>query len=268
MIATLDPPEAALVPDLHQQVAVSCEGLTKEFIAGDTRTIALHDVDLEVYAGQLTFVVGPSGCGKTTLISIIAGLLEPTRGSVAVLGTDFAKISARGLVDFRARSIGFVFQQYNLLPALTAAENVAVPLIITGTRRPAAISRARQMLGRVGLADRADSFPAQLSGGQQQRVAIARALINDPKLLVCDEPTAALDAKAGQMVLELIKEIAVEAGRAVIVVTHDSRIYGFEDRMVEMSDGRIEHIDGGEHWTADARKLAHTGMNSTTIRRR
>jgi putative ABC transport system ATP-binding protein len=172
------------------------------------------------------------------------------------------------LVNFRARNIGFVFQQYNLLPALTAAENVAVPLIITGARRPAAVARARQMLGRVGLADRADSFPAQLSGGQQQRVAIARALINDPKLLVCDEPTAALDAKAGQMVLELIKEIAVEAGRAVIVVTHDSRIYGFEDRMVEMSDGRIEHIDGGEGWTADSRKLAHTGMNSTTIRRR
>jgi len=196
-------------------------------------------VDLEVSDGQLTLLVGPSGCGKTSLISIVAGLLNPTQGSVVVLGTDLSKLSGRQLVEFRAKNIGFVFQQYNLLPALSAAENAAVPLIITGWTRARAIARAREMLATVGLSHRADKFPSQLSGGEQQRVAIARALINEPRLLVCDEPTSALDAKSGQTVMELIKEVAVQPGRAVIVVTHDSRVYGFGDRMVEMSDGRI-----------------------------
>jgi putative ABC transport system ATP-binding protein len=245
MIATLNHTQSLVVEETLSDVAVSCRGLTKEFIAGDTQTVALRDVDLEVYSGQLTFVAGPSGCGKTTLISIIAGLLNPTRGSIEVLGTEFSKISASKLVEFRAKNVGFVFQQYNLLPALSAAENAAVPLIITGSPRARAVAKARQMLARVGLADRADAFPAQLSGGQQQRVAIARALINDPRLLVCDEPTAALDAKSGHTVLNLIREIAVEPGRAVIVVTHDSRIFGMEDRMIEMNDGRIERIDDG-----------------------
>jgi len=247
MIAILDRTQRPTTRPPQSDVAVSCRGLTKEFIAGDTKTVALRDVDLDVYSGQLTFVAGPSGCGKTTLISIIAGLLNPTRGSIEVLGTDFSKISAGKLVEFRANSVGFVFQQYNLLPALSAAENAAVPLIITGSPRAKAVAKARQMLARVGLAERADAFPAQLSGGQQQRVAIARALINDPKLLVCDEPTAALDAKSGQTVLNLIRDIAVEPGRAVIVVTHDSRIFGMQDRMIEMSDGRIERIDDAEN---------------------
>jgi putative ABC transport system ATP-binding protein len=262
MIAMLDRTQTSVVEEPLSDVAVSCRGLTKEFIAGDTKTVALRDVDLEVYSGQLTFVAGPSGCGKTTLISIIAGLLNPTRGSINVLGADFSKISGRKLVEFRARNVGFVFQQYNLLPALSAAENAAVPLIITGSPRAKAVARARQMLARVGLSDRAEAFPAQLSGGQQQRVAIARALINDPKLLVCDEPTAALDAKSGQTVLELIKEIAVEPGRAVIVVTHDSRIFGMQDRMVEMSDGHIERIDDGDNkWPHNVSKRSHPRLN-------
>jgi putative ABC transport system ATP-binding protein len=222
--------------------AVSCVGVTKEFGAGDAKTIALRGVDLDVYAAELSLLVGPSGCGKTTLISIIAGLLDPTRGSVTVLDTELSKLRGRKLVEFRARTIGFVFQQYNLLPALTATENAAVPLIIAGWARPKAFARSRVMLDRVGLAHRADAFPAQLSSGQQQRVAIARALINEPRLLVCDEPTAALDAHAGQTVMELIKGVAVEPGRAVIVVTHDNRIYDFGDRIVEMSDGRIQRI--------------------------
>jgi putative ABC transport system ATP-binding protein len=221
------------------QAAVSCKGVTKDFGANGTRTLALRGVDLEVSDGQLTLLVGPSGCGKTTLISIVAGLLNPTQGSVVVLGTDLAKLSGRRLVEFRAKNIGFVFQQYNLLPALSAAENAAVPLIITGWSRARAIARAREMLATVGLSHRADQFPSQLSGGEQQRVAIARALINEPRLLVCDEPTSALDAVSGQTVMELIKEVAVQPGRAVIVVTHDSRVYAFGDRMVEMSDGRI-----------------------------
>src|SRR5262245_60903916 len=225
--------------------AVSCHGVTKEFGAGDTKTVALHGVDLALHAGELSLVVGPSGCGKTTLISIIAGLLDPTRGSVNVLGTELSKLTGSKLVDYRAKNIGFVFQQYNLLPALSAAENAAVPLIITGWRRSKAVARAREILAAVGLEHRTHAFPSQLSSGQQQRVAIARALINEPRLLVCDEPTAALDAKSGHTVMELIQEVAVQPGRAVIVVTHDNRIFEFGDRIVEMSDGRVERIVAG-----------------------
>jgi putative ABC transport system ATP-binding protein len=221
------------------KAAVSCEGITKEFGANGNKTLALRGVDVDIYGGQMTLLVGPSGCGKTTLISIVAGLLNPTAGRVSVFGTDLARLTGRRLVEFRAKNVGFVFQQYNLLPALSAAENAAVPLIIGGWNRSKAIARARETLATVGLGDRADNFPSQLSGGQQQRVAIARALINEPRLLVCDEPTSALDARSGQTVMELITEVAVQPGRAVIVVTHDSRVYEFGDRIVEMSDGRV-----------------------------
>ena len=224
--------------------AVSCTGVTKEFGTADAKTIALRGVDLSVHAGQLSLLVGPSGCGKTTLISIIAGLLNPTQGSVNVLGTELSRLTGRALVEFRARNIGFVFQLYNLLPALSATENAAVPLIIAGWPRAKAFAKAREILASVGLGDRLDSLPSQLSSGQQQRVAIARALINEPRLLVCDEPTAALDARAGHTVMELIKEVAVQPGRTVIVVTHDSRVYELGDRIVEMSDGRIERVQG------------------------
>jgi putative ABC transport system ATP-binding protein len=162
------------------------------------------------------------------------------------LGTDRATLSDRELVSFRGRNIGFVFQQYNLLPALTAAENAAVPLIIGGVPRKQAIARARETLGLVGLAARADARPNQLSGGQQQRVAIARALVHEPKLLVCDEPTAALDAQSGQTVMELLRNVALQSERAVLIVTHDSRVFGYGDRIVHMSDGRIERIEGRE----------------------
>ena len=239
MIATVAPRISQPVAKRLSQPAVSCQGVTKEFGVNGTKTLALRGVDLEVFEGQLTLLVGPSGCGKTTLISMVAGLLNPTQGSVAVLGTDLAKLSGRGLVEFRANNIGFVFQQYNLLPTLSAAENAAVPLIITGWSRTKAFASARAMLSLVGLEHRADNFPSQLSGGEQQRVAIARALINEPRLLVCDEPTSALDATSGQTVMELIRRVAVKPGRAVIVVTHDSRVFGFGDRIVEMSDGRI-----------------------------
>jgi putative ABC transport system ATP-binding protein len=245
MIAALETFNGQATDGRLGSAAVSCRGVTKAFGAGETRVVALRGVDLTFHAGQLTLLVGPSGCGKTTLISIVAGLLNPTQGEVTVLGTELSRLGGRALVEFRGKHIGFVFQQYNLLPALSATENAAVPLLIAGWSRPKAFARARANLAAVGLAHRADAFPAQLSSGQQQRVAIARALINEPKLLVCDEPTAALDAQAGHTVMELIKQVAVQSGRAVIVVTHDSRVYGFGDRIVTMSDGRVERIEEG-----------------------
>jgi putative ABC transport system ATP-binding protein len=223
--------------------AVRCQGITKEFGDGDAKVLALRGVDLEVFPGEMTLLVGPSGCGKTTLISIIAGLLQPTDGAIDVLGEDLRRLKGGRLVQFRGKNIGFVFQQYNLLPALTAAENAAVPLIIAGQPRRAAVSKSGAVLAELNLGERAGALPAQLSGGQQQRVAIARALVHEPRLLVCDEPTAALDAHSGRNVMELIRRVAVQPDRAVLVVTHDNRVFDFGDRIVSMSDGRIEKVE-------------------------
>ncbi|MGQ0636776.1 MAG: ABC transporter ATP-binding protein [Planctomycetaceae bacterium] len=225
--------------------AVECRDVVRDFGDGDTRTRVLHGIDLDVPTGEITLLVGPSGCGKTTLISIICGLLEPTAGTVRLFGVERSQLSGRQFVEFRGRYIGFVFQQYNLLPALTAAENAAVPLIIAGMPRRQAIAKARDVLSLVGLANRADARPAQLSGGQQQRVAIARALVHEPRLLVCDEPTAALDAHSGQVVMELLRDVALATDRAVLVVTHDNRVFNYGHRIVQMADGRIERIETG-----------------------
>jgi putative ABC transport system ATP-binding protein len=223
--------------------AVVCRGVTKAFGDGDTKVMALRGIDVDVYGGQMTLLVGESGCGKTTLISIVAGLLDPTEGEVRVLGKDLRRLRGTPLVRFRGANIGFVFQQYNLLPSLTAAENAAVPLMIQGVSRNEAVRKARAVLESVGLGERTHSLPSQLSGGQQQRVAIARALVHEPKLLVCDEPTAALDAESGKTVMKLLKAVAVQPGRAVIVVTHDSRVFEFGDRIVTMVDGRVERVE-------------------------
>jgi len=225
--------------------AVACHNVTKEFGDGASRVRVLHGVDVTVPPGEMTLLVGPSGCGKTTLISIIAGLLEPTEGGVEVLGADLRGLRGGRKVEFRGRYIGFVFQQYNLLPSLTAAENAAVPLIILGRPRREAIGRARELLNLMGLGPRADALPSRLSGGEQQRVAIARALVHEPRLLVCDEPTAALDAQSGRTVMELLRRVAVQPDRAVIVVTHDHRVYDFADRLIEMSDGRVVGVTEG-----------------------
>lgn len=223
--------------------AVVCANVVKTYGSGETAVRALRGVDFEVQAGELTLLVGPSGCGKTTLISIIAGLLEPTSGLVEVFGEDLHKMRARRKSYFRGRTVGFVFQQYNLIPALTAAENAAVPLLVAGVRRAQAVQRAALVLEQFDLGSRASALPSQLSGGQQQRVAIARALVHEPRLLVCDEPTAALDARNGQLVMELIKSVAVQPDRAVIVVSHDSRVYHFGNRIVHMADGAIEKVE-------------------------
>jgi putative ABC transport system ATP-binding protein len=226
-------------PTPRPAVGVACRGIEKEFGSGETRTRVLHGIDVDFGCGALTLLVGPSGCGKTTLISIIAGLLDPTAGDVTLFGTPQSQLRGNRRVDFRARNVGFVFQQYNLLPSLTAAENVAVPLLVARQPRKRAIEQAAGVLDSVGLGSRLKAFPNQLSGGQQQRVAIARALVHEPRLLVCDEPTAALDSSSGQTVMELLKSVAVHPERTVIVVTHDSRVLQFGDRLLEMADGRI-----------------------------
>jgi putative ABC transport system ATP-binding protein len=224
------------------ELAVRVRGVTKEFGSGGAVTRALRGVDLDIPYGELLMLIGPSGCGKTTLVSIVAGTLEPTAGDVAVLGQDLVRMSNGGKVKFRRDNVGFVFQSYNLLPALTAAENAAVPLLIAGWRRQRALLAAAAMLDRLGLGDRLTSLPSELSGGQQQRVTIARALVHEPRLLVCDEPTSALDAENGRITMELIRQVAVQPDRAVVVVTHDPRAYPFADRIATMEDGRIESV--------------------------
>ncbi len=222
---------------------IVCRKLTKEFGEGAARVRALRGVDLDVLGGQLTLLVGPSGCGKTTLLSVIAGLLNATQGELQVFGKDMVRMANSNKVQFRAENIGFIFQQFNLLPVLTAAENAMVPLLIAGQSRRKALAQAREMLARVGLAERADAKPWQLSGGEQQRVAIARALVHEPRLLVCDEPTSALDAATGHKVMELLRGTAVEQDRVVLVVTHDARVMEFGDRIAHMEDGCITEVN-------------------------
>ena len=231
--------------DVATDIAIRCHQVTKSFGQGDAAVQVLRGIDCEVRRGELTLLTGPSGCGKTTLISIVAGLLDVTSGEVEVMGEMVSAMSGRRKTAFRRANVGFVFQQYNLLPALTAAENAAVPLIIAGWSRSKAVAKASEVLVSVGMGDKLKSFITQLSGGQQQRVAIARALASEPKLMVCDEPTAALDAKSGQTVMDLLKEVACGADRAVIVVTHDNRVFHFADRTIAMSDGAIETVSDG-----------------------
>lgn len=224
-------------PDL----AVRCTGVTKTYGTGNAKVVALRGIELDVHTGELLMLVGPSGCGKTTLISVIAGILDQDEGSCVVFEHDWQHMSLYAKTRYRGHHISFVFQAFNLLPTLTAAENVAVPLLINGGGRREAIRRAQEVLARVGLGERAEAAPAQLSGGQQQRVAIARALVHDPKLIVCDEPTSALDHETGRQVMALLRQAAGK-DRALIVVTHDARIFEFADRIAKMDDGRIDKI--------------------------
>jgi putative ABC transport system ATP-binding protein len=236
-------------------VAVSVRGLSKHFGSGEQRVKALRGIDWDVFNGQMTLIVGPSGCGKTTLLSVIAGILNGDSGTVNIFGNEITKMSDRQLTTFRAKNIGFVFQQYNLLPALTAAENAAIPLVIAGWTKQRAVRRASEVLTAIGMGKRLNSLPSQLSGGQMQRVAIARALSHEPRLLVCDEPTAALDHDTGITVMELLREVAVRPDRAVVVVTHDNRVFGFGDRIAHMDDGSLVCID--ERSTASSSSTNH-----------
>ncbi|GJQ28139.1 MAG: ABC transporter ATP-binding protein [Phycisphaerae bacterium] len=231
--------------------AVRCRGVVKTYGIGPIEVKALRGVDLDVARGELLMLVGPSGCGKTTLISIIAGVLDRDAGECEVLGVDYASIGSAATARFRAVNVGFVFQAFNLIPALTVAENAAVPLLINNVPRKQAVEQAAAVLKRVGLAGREHDRPTRLSGGQQQRVAIARALVHNPKLLVCDEPTSALDHATGQRVMELLRDLAEGNDLSLVVVTHDARIFEFADRIAEMDDGRIVRTTTGQaHRTA------------------
>jgi len=237
-------------------IAVRCRAVTKTYGDGNAAVRALRGVDLEVHNGEMLMLVGPSGCGKTTLISVMAGVLDRDGGECIVFGSDYAKMSSGQKTSFRAKNIGFVFQSFNLIPTLTIAENVSVPLLINGVSRRRAVKEAAELLAQVGLGDRVNNLPNKLSGGQQQRVAIARALVHKPRLLVCDEPTSALDHVTGQKVMELLRSVAARSDLSLVVVTHDQRIFEFADRIAEMDDGHIVRIDTGEGHKEAAHKLA------------
>ncbi|MBE7495673.1 MAG: ABC transporter ATP-binding protein [Verrucomicrobiaceae bacterium] len=224
------------------QLAAQVKNLSKSFGDGEARLKVLKGIDLDVRCGDITMLVGPSGCGKTTLISIIAGTLAADEGELTVFGHNLRQMSAAQTTAFRARHIGFIFQAFHLIPTLTCVENVSVPLLIQGVSVGKAEKRAREVLAQVGLEDRMRHRPAQISGGQQQRVAIARALVHEPRLIICDEPTAALDAKNGHVVMELFEHVARGQERAVLIVTHDNRIFHHANRIASMDDGRILEV--------------------------
>jgi putative ABC transport system ATP-binding protein len=231
-----------MVTAAQDPVSVRLAGVDKSFGEGDSRTRVLKHTAFDARLGELLMLVGPSGCGKTTLLSILAGTLLADAGEINVLGYRLHEMKSGPVTKFRANHLGFIFQQFNLIPTLTVAENVSVPLLIQGVSPGKAEAKAREMLALVGIPEKARERPAKLSGGQQQRVAIARALVHAPPLLVCDEPTSALDSENGQRVMEILRSVARQDNRTVIVVTHDPRIYKFADRMAEMEDGRILRV--------------------------
>jgi putative ABC transport system ATP-binding protein len=223
--------------------AIETREVEMAFGRSASATLALRGANLSIPLGGITMLVGPSGCGKTTLLSIIAGLQRPTQGRVRVLGRDMLAMSDAQQVAFRRASMGFIFQQYNLLPSLSAAENAAVGLLAAGVARREAVERASGTLARLGMGAKLHSLPRTLSGGQQQRVAVARALVHEPRVVLCDEPTAALDGKSGHAVMEMMAEVAVRPDRAVLIVTHDSRIFEFAQQIVHMEDGQITRVE-------------------------
>ena len=241
----------------ESNVAIRCRNVVKTYGVGSSQVFALRGIDLDVSPGQLMMLVGPSGCGKTTLISVIAGILDQDSGECTVYGQNLNAMKQRDRTRFRGTTIGFVFQAFNLLPTLTATENAAIPLLINGVKRTIAMDRAREMLDRVGLGNRSRSLPGQMSGGQQQRVAIARALIHDPKLIVCDEPTSALDHETGHKVMEMLRDVALNEGRSLVIVTHDARIFSFADRIAEMDDGRVVRVADGSRADSNENAASH-----------
>jgi len=228
------------------QAAILAEKLTKWFGQGDTRTYAVKEVSFEANWGEMLYIVGPSGSGKTTLLSMISGILRPNSGSVKIDNRDLWSLSDDEIADFRLNTIGFVFQDYHLFPRLTTVENVAIPLILQRRSWAEALRAAARYLEVVGLADKAQLPPTKLSGGEQQRVAIARAIVHQPEILVFDEPTASLDGETGRRIVSFVKAQILTAKRCIIMVTHDSRIFEYSNRIMEMEDGRITGLQQGE----------------------
>ncbi len=220
-------------------VALDLQSIRKVYGEGETAVNALDGVSLQLAAGEIVCMLGPSGSGKTTLVSIAGGLLTPTSGKVVVDGKDITGLDPRELARFRSESVGFVFQAVNLVPFLTAQENLVVVDDFGPRTGKAAVQRARQLLGELGLGDRLDNLPSQLSGGQRQRVAIGRALMNEPSLVMFDEPTSALDTELGEQVMDLIRSEMHERNKAAIIVTHDERITHYADRIVNIVDGKL-----------------------------
>jgi putative ABC transport system ATP-binding protein len=223
--------------------AIAVRQLTKTYAEGSTGTLALRGVDLDVQAGELLMLMGPSGSGKTTLLSIMGCILTATSGSVRIASREVTSLREKELPAIRLQHIGFVFQGFNLFPTLTAGENVELMLDLKGVPAARAKKRARELLDQVGLSTKYGSFPSDLSGGQKQRVAIARALAGEPGIILADEPTAALDSHTGRNVMEMMSELAHKRGRAVVIVTHDSRVVDFADRIVKIEDGAIAMPD-------------------------
>lgn len=226
---------------------LKAQNLTKVYGSGHTAVRSLEDVSLQVDAGDIVLVIGPSGSGKTTLLSMIGTLLRPTSGSIEINGTPVAVASEASLRGIRLNDIGFVFQNFNLLSALSAQQNVMIPLIAAGKSKKEAAKKAQELLAQFRLQERANNLPKQLSGGEKQRVAIARALANEPKLILADEPTANLDSRTGSEVMKLLCEIACKEKRAVIVVSHDVRLRDIAMRVITIEDGRLKSEESGGH---------------------
>lgn len=223
---------------LHKGKAIAATAVQMVYQSGGAESFhALKGIDLEVKEGDIQILMGPSGSGKTTLLSILAGILTPTTGNVVVFGEEITSLSRDKLAQFRLQNIGFIFQGFNLFPALSAAENIELVLNIKGTKGKAAKQQAQALLEQVGLEDKVNHKPGDLSGGQKQRVAIARALAGNPKLILADEPTAALDSDSGHKVISLIRQLAKEGGSTVLMVTHDSRLVDVADRVAYLEDG-------------------------------
>lgn len=221
-------------------IAITCKGIKKRFVNGDSKTQALRGVDLEVHEKKLTLLVGPSGSGKTTLLSIIETILTPDEGEVLIFGKNINNLNELEKANFRNENIGIVFQTLHLIPTLTVLENVVLPLAIKGEINDQANERGLHLLKQLHIKDKADLSPTRLSRGEQQRAAIARALINNPKIILCDEPTGSLDQENGHAFMSILRELVTSDGRTVFVITHDHRIYPFADHIIKINDGLIE----------------------------
>jgi putative ABC transport system ATP-binding protein len=242
--ATISPPHST---NVHPTTAViaSVTGASKVYKTGDTEITALQPTTMQVNKGELLLIIGPSGSGKTTLLSLLGCVIYPTTGTVMVNGITTNNLNAKEMAKLRLNNIGFVFQSFNLVAPLSAEENVMLPLRLQGVKQSEARQRAHEVIGRVGMSHRVKSLPKMLSGGEQQRIAIARALVTEPKLMLCDEPTASLDVKSVSIVMDELREIA-DSGRALAVVTHDMRLRPYAHRVIEVENGIAREVSHDE----------------------